>query len=84
MLRGGIRLEDSAYRFGGDEFAVLLPGASTGQAEMVLERVAEAASAAPFTWGVAACPDDGLTAEELVSAADLRLYARRRTCRGRR
>jgi diguanylate cyclase (GGDEF)-like protein len=71
-----VRREDTVYRIGGDEFAVLLPGATARQAERVIARVA-AGSAAPFTWGVATSPADGPSAEGLVAAADRRLYRRR-------
>jgi diguanylate cyclase (GGDEF)-like protein len=76
-LRCSTRREDSAYRLGGDEFAVLLPGASHDQVEGVMARVVDAAAPARFTWGVACCPVDGLTIEELVGTADARLYRRR-------
>jgi diguanylate cyclase (GGDEF)-like protein len=82
-LRGYTRREDTAYRLGGDEFAVLLPGASPEQASRVMHRVANAAGPARFSWGVAACPSDGTTAEDLVAAADARLYRRRARARSR-
>jgi diguanylate cyclase (GGDEF)-like protein len=81
-LRASTRREDTAYRLGGDEFAVLLPGASAEQAERVMGRVAKAAAPASFTWGAARCPADGTTIEELVGAADARLYRRRARARG--
>jgi diguanylate cyclase (GGDEF)-like protein len=81
-LRSSTRREDTAYRLGGDEFAVLLPGASPEQAERVLGRVAQAAAPARFTWGAACCPADGTTIDELVGAADARLYRRRARARG--
>ncbi len=39
VLVGGIRAEDSAYRMGGEEFAVLLPGSDTDRALRVAERL---------------------------------------------
>jgi diguanylate cyclase (GGDEF)-like protein len=80
-LRASIRREDTAYRVGGDEFSVLLPGASRLQAQQVMHRVAEAAGPARFSWGVASCPSDGATADALVAAADARLYRRRARAR---
>jgi len=82
-LRTTTRREDSAYRIGGDEFAVLLPGASADQARRVMARVAEGADPARFSWGVATCPADGLTLGALVEAADARLYRRRAAARCR-
>jgi diguanylate cyclase (GGDEF)-like protein len=80
-LRTSTRREDTAYRVGGDEFAVLLPGASRDQAVRVMGRVAEAAMPARFSWGVASCPTDGTTTEDLVAVADARLYRRRARAR---
>jgi diguanylate cyclase (GGDEF)-like protein len=76
-LRNSTRREDTAYRVGGDEFAVLLPGASPDQASRVVARVAEAARPTSFSWGTASCPSDGTTADDVVAAADARLYRRR-------
>ncbi len=75
-VQGSVRREDTVYRIGGDEFAILLPRATSRQAERVMTRV-EAASEAPFSWGVAIFPADGPAAEGLVAAADRRLYRRR-------
>ena len=80
-LRTSTRREDSAYRLGGDEFAVLLPSASREQAQRVMNRVAESAVPARFSWGIASCPPDGTTAEALIAAADARLYRRRARAR---
>jgi diguanylate cyclase (GGDEF)-like protein len=82
-LRTSTRREDTAYRIGGDEFAVLLPAASPEQAQRVMARVADAARPTRFSWGVAACPDDGSTIDALVAAADARLYRRRARNRDR-
>ena len=80
-LRTSTRREDTAYRIGGDEFAVLLPGASRIQAQRVMHRVVESAGPARFSWGVASCPSDGTTAETLLACADARLYRRRALAR---
>ena len=80
-LRTSTRREDTAYRVGGDEFAVLLPGASRIQAQRVMQRVAQSARTTRFSWGVASCPSDGTTADALVACADARLYRRRALAR---
>jgi len=77
VLRGSIRQDmDSGYRYGGDEFAVILVDADTGVAEMMSDRIRKAiqencqltasAGYAVFT--------DGQSPEELVAEADKRLY----------
>ena len=75
-VQASVRLEDTVYRIGGDEFAVLLPGASARQVERIMSRVATV-SAVPFSWGASTSLADGPTAESLVAAADRRLYRRR-------
>jgi diguanylate cyclase (GGDEF)-like protein len=87
----GIRQNDRAYRYGGDEFALLLMGASRSQAEEVAARIqaaireAAAESSTGVTGmpygasaGVARWPDDGATKSELVQAADTGLYEAQR------
>jgi diguanylate cyclase (GGDEF)-like protein/putative nucleotidyltransferase with HDIG domain len=79
----------TAARFGGEEFCLLLPGASLEEArscaETVRARVASmrfretdrrAGTAATVTLsaGIACFPDHGDTAEELLKAADLAVY----------
>ena len=41
VLRAGLRAADTAYRIGGDEFALLLPETSAPEARAVIERIAE-------------------------------------------
>jgi diguanylate cyclase (GGDEF)-like protein len=78
-LRAALRRPDVAYRWGGDEFAVILPEADQGGAEQVAQRVRAAVArttgpdGAPLglATGVAEFdPDGGQTAEELLEAAD--------------
>ena len=81
-----IRASDSAFRYGGEELAVLLPGCKKGQAREVAEKVRLAVAdswsrrATPAPWltvsvGVATSPDDARVARGLVDAADVALYA---------
>ncbi len=77
---------DRAYRYGGDEFAVLLPGLGRQQAQAIAERirvaVAEAAAAetagvgpvVTISIGIATFPGDGRAKDALVRAADADLY----------
>lgn len=87
------RAADAFYRLGGDEFAaVLMPGTDADGAHTVAERVRESL-ARPFetpagphhlgvSIGVAAYPDDGTTAEDLIRAADHAMYVVKHRHRG--
>jgi len=71
-LRGG----DVACRFGGDEFTVLLPGASRDAATRKARHLCEAieSTGARCSMGVAVYPGDGATGVELIRSADAELY----------
>ncbi len=81
-MRTATRSSDLLYRYGGDEFAVILPGATRIDAFEVVERIRRGVANVPsptgprvtVTAGVACYPDDGLTKDELVNAADQSLY----------
>jgi len=84
-IRGSIRTVDSAYRYGGDEFLVLLPETDYAGAFVVAEKIrgeaeemgfrleAEGASTS-VSIGLVSHPEDGGTADELVRAADRAMY----------
>jgi diguanylate cyclase (GGDEF)-like protein len=74
-----IRAADSAYRIGGDEFALLLPDTPALEAVALVSRLAPRAPS--FSWGTASCPAQGVNAARLVQAADRSLYGRRRAMR---
>ena len=79
-LLGSCRGIDTAARFGGDEFALVLPetgdAAAWHVARRVAERVARDGEKPPLTIsiGVAVHPRDGATLEALMNAADHSLY----------
>jgi diguanylate cyclase (GGDEF)-like protein len=79
-LRRVCRSIDTTARYGGDEFAVLLLETDRAAAESVAQRVindlANDCESPSFTAsvGIAVFPDDGYTAENLLSAADRNLY----------
>jgi diguanylate cyclase (GGDEF)-like protein len=79
-----LRDADIVGRIGGEEFAVLLPGATAGQAAAAAERIRRAVSDAVFTTNGKARPltasvggvafDRTATYDQLFVAADRRLY----------
>jgi diguanylate cyclase (GGDEF)-like protein len=84
VLKETVRAEDSVFRQGGDEFAVIVPEAGAEEAEEVAarlrERIREAGVAAEglgvsASTGLAVFPADGTTAEALLGVADRDLFA---------
>jgi diguanylate cyclase (GGDEF)-like protein/PAS domain S-box-containing protein/excisionase family DNA binding protein len=82
-IRGALRGVDRAYRYGGDEFAVILPDVDRFEALEIGERIRRAVQQAAdpsgairvtISVGAAIHPTDGLTKDELLSAADQALY----------
>jgi diguanylate cyclase (GGDEF)-like protein/excisionase family DNA binding protein len=82
-IYGSARGEDRVFRYGGDEFAVLLPDVNAVAAEAIGERVrlavarltAKEAARVTITVGVAAYPADAVDKNDLIAAADIALYA---------
>jgi two-component system cell cycle response regulator len=84
-LRSVLRAEDTAFRFGGEEFVLLLQACDVTRAVGVTQRLRDAARSHPFRFednsvhvisfsaGVAAAAD-GLSGEDLVRLADEALY----------
>lgn len=80
VLHGSCRAVDTAARFGGDEFALVLPEADGAAAERVVQRIVERLAQdserprVAASLGVAVYPQDGETVEALLGAADRVLY----------
>jgi diguanylate cyclase (GGDEF)-like protein len=92
-LRRSIRGTDSAGRFGGDEFIVLLPRASQEVAESVVKRIRHNVYKTTLdlrsrmircsvSIGVVIFPKDGRDMRELMSTADHRVYRDKELRRG--
>jgi len=77
-LREGLRPADAIGRIGGDEFAVLLADIEPSEALETASRLTDQLSRRQrCSIGVATFPLDGIVFEELMRAADARLYALR-------
>lgn len=89
-IRGELRQSDGAFRIGGEEFVVLLPGLQAAAARSLAERVCRAVERAqpagiPTTVsiGVATLSGEQARLEQLLQQADKALYAAKRGGRNR-
>jgi diguanylate cyclase (GGDEF)-like protein/PAS domain S-box-containing protein len=89
VLSMGCRDIDTAARFGGDEFALVLPETSSESAHLVTQRIcnnfANPTQEPKFSVsaGVANYPKNGKTIESLLAAADVALYGMKARFHGR-
>ncbi len=87
LMRRSARDMDIVTRYGGEEFCLILPSTSKKESVFVAERIRYAIDAESFpgeshlplgrltiSLGIATYPADGVTANELIHAADLALY----------
>jgi diguanylate cyclase (GGDEF)-like protein len=93
FLQTNIRGEDIACRYGGEEFTLVLPGASladtqqraeairAGVQALVVEHAGQALSSITVSLGVAVFSDYRTTADMLIRAADQALYQAKRSGR---
>ena len=87
LIRGALRNIDLSFRYGGDEFAIILPHSSTDDAHAVTERVRNIIASETknnrveitASLGLASWPSDGLTMDDIIEAADRALYHAKRT-----
>lgn len=86
VISQGVRQIDTAARYGGDEFVVLLPETDPTGAFVLAEKIrlgvgamtVDLPAGAPrpsLSIGVVSYPEDGLTADQLIISADGAMYA---------
>ncbi len=95
LLTSQIRKGDIACRFGGEEFTVVLPGATTAEARRRAEAICEGAKALNLSYrgrtlgpvtlsvGIATFPEHGRSGDEITAAADAALYRAKQAGRDR-
>lgn len=96
ILRKNIRENDYACRYGGEEFAIILPQKNTDEAFSVAERIRKEIEEYAFpqkqqlpingltvSIGIATFPESAKTKDELISAADAALYESKRRGKNR-
>ena len=93
LVKAQLRLIDFAFRYGGDEFVVLLPQTSKDQALVVAKRLQDAMRATRFcrdeglnlnvlaSIGLATYPHDARTAHDIIRQADEMMYLVKNTTR---
>jgi diguanylate cyclase (GGDEF)-like protein len=86
IIKGHLRLIDYAFRYGGDEFVILLPQTSKDQATIACRRLLDLLRAGVFlkdeeldlkvsaSFGVATYPGDAKSAHDLIRQADEMMY----------
>ncbi len=85
-IKASIRTADSAFRYGGDEFAIVLPRTDIESARQVAERVGRRIAAninagevaITASIGIAVWPHDGISHSDIITAADTTLYHAKR------
>jgi diguanylate cyclase (GGDEF)-like protein len=94
IVTAGVRRIDTAARYGGDEYVVLLPETDPTGAFVLAEKIRlgvhemslELPDGAPrpsLSIGVVSFPDDGSTADELMISADGAMYTSKRAGKNR-
>ena len=96
LIRQHCRDTDFVFRYGGEEFVVLLPETIVTQAHIIAERIRQEIAGYPFqngkaqpggaltvSIGIAGYPNDAYSEMELIACADAALYSVKRADRNR-
>src|ERR1700760_1369697 len=93
-IKHNVRGVDSAFRYGGDEFIVLLPQTGKDAALEVTQRLLSALRDTRYlssdgldlqmmaSFGIASYPEDGTSIQEIIGAADEMMYLVKNLSRG--
>jgi diguanylate cyclase (GGDEF)-like protein len=93
-IRHNVRGIDSAFRYGGDEFIVLLPQTGKDAALEVTQRLLHSLRETRYllseglelqmmaSFGIASYPEDGNSIQEIIGAADEMMYLVKNSSRG--
>ena len=93
VIKSNLRMIDYAFRYGGDEFVVLLPQTSKLNALLVVRRIKELLTSKVFfdaeglnvritaSFGVASFPADGRNRKDILRMADEAMYFVKNTTR---
>jgi diguanylate cyclase (GGDEF)-like protein len=93
-ILGTTRGEDADFRYGGEEFAVILPAVGGAGGEYVAQRIREKIEKTEFlaesrrlnltvSIGVACCPENATTIRDLIAEADKALYEAKKAGKNR-
>jgi len=92
-IKAQLRLIDFAFRYGGDEFVVLLPQTTKDQAVVVAKRLQDSLRSGTFcteqglnltvraSMGLATFPHDAQTPHDIIRQADEMMYVVKNTTR---
>lgn len=95
IVKGQLRSSDLVYRYGGDEFIVLLPRTSVEESKLIALRISEKVKAAEFninhektyqlslSVGIADYPSDAGDAKAIIDFADKMMYLSKKSGRGK-
>lgn len=95
VLKAQLRASDLVYRYGGDEFIVLLPRTNVEVTKKIALRISESVKSAEFnidydkkyklslSIGLAQFPNDATSAKSIIDFADKMMYMSKKSGRGK-
>ena len=95
VLKGVLRKQDHLYRYGGDEFVLIIPGVDKSMACLIGERILKTVKNREFkidetgdlfkitvSIGIAIFPDNGKSRHDILALADQMMYLAKSSGRG--